>query len=87
MFRLSSGDKAGFKLLFWLAVMYGLMSMVAYYVLHMKFVTPLGFDAPLDRFSEARAVEHIRVLAHEIDGRQVCYYSIFYLYTNYYSYS
>nr|GEV21912.1 endoplasmic reticulum metallopeptidase 1 [Tanacetum cinerariifolium] len=70
MFRLSTGDKAGFKLLFWLAVMYGLMSMVAYYVMHMKFVTPLGFDAPLDRFSEARAVEHIRVLAHDIDGRQ-----------------
>ncbi|KAE8713496.1 putative Signal peptidase complex subunit [Hibiscus syriacus] len=27
-------------------------------------------DAPLDRFSEARAIEHVRVLAHEIDGRQ-----------------
>lgn len=44
--------------------------MVAYYVMHMKFITPLGIDAPVDRFSEARAIEHIRVLAHEIDGRQ-----------------
>lgn len=44
--------------------------MVVYYVTHMKFITPLGIDAPLDQFSEARAIEHIRVLAHEIDGRQ-----------------
>ncbi|KVI05779.1 Peptidase M28 [Cynara cardunculus var. scolymus] len=71
MFRLSSGDVAGFKLLFSIAIMYGIMSMVAYYVMHMKFITPLPIDAPLDRFSEARAIEHIRVLAHEIDGRQV----------------
>ncbi|KAJ0544977.1 putative peptidase M28 [Helianthus annuus] len=71
MFRLSSGDVAGFKLLFSLAVMYGVLSMVAYYVMQVKFITPLGLDAPLDRFSEARAIQHIRVLAHEIDGRQV----------------
>ncbi|XP_076916591.1 uncharacterized protein LOC143576376 isoform X1 [Bidens hawaiensis] len=70
MFRLSSGDVAGFKLLLALAVTYGALSMVAYYVMQMKLITPLGFDAPVDRFSEARAVEHIRVLAHEIDGRQ-----------------
>ncbi|KAL4573836.1 hypothetical protein LXL04_020655 [Taraxacum kok-saghyz] len=71
LFRLSSGDVAGFKLLFSLAIIYGMLSTVAYYVTHMKFITPLGIDAPLDRFSEARAIEHIRVLAHEIDGRQV----------------
>ncbi|KAJ9554511.1 hypothetical protein OSB04_018556 [Centaurea solstitialis] len=71
MFRLTSGDLAGFKLLFSMAVMYGVFSMVAYYVMHMKFITPLPIDAPLDRFSEARAIQHIRVLAHEIDGRQV----------------
>ncbi|XP_071690909.1 uncharacterized protein [Rutidosis leptorrhynchoides] len=70
MFRLSSGDIAGFKLLFSLAILYGMLSMISYYVMHMKFITPLGIDAPLDRFSEARAIEHVRVLAHEIDGRQ-----------------
>lgn len=37
----------------------------------MKHVAPLGLDAPSDRFSEARAVEHIRQLTVEIDGRQV----------------
>ncbi|KVI05717.1 Peptidase M28 [Cynara cardunculus var. scolymus] len=70
MSRLTSGDVAGFKLLFSMAIMYGVLSMVAYYVTHLKFITPLSIDAPLDRFSEARAIEHIRVLAHEIDGRQ-----------------
>ncbi|RWW53241.1 hypothetical protein BHE74_00040287 [Ensete ventricosum] len=37
----------------------------------MKHVAPLGLDAPSDRFSEARVVEHIRQLTVEIDGRQV----------------
>ncbi|KAF5746446.1 endoplasmic reticulum metallopeptidase 1 isoform X1 [Tripterygium wilfordii] len=69
-FRLDARDVAGFKFLFSIAIMYGLMSALVYSVLHMKFVNPLGFDAPLDRFSEARAVEHVRVLAEEIDGRQ-----------------
>ncbi|XP_030496880.2 uncharacterized protein LOC115712690 isoform X1 [Cannabis sativa] len=68
--RLSSADASGFKFLFFLAVMYGLMSMLTYSILHMKFVRPLGIDAPLDQFSEARAVEHVRVLSEEIDGRQ-----------------
>ena len=70
-FRLNSGDVSGFKLLFCLAIMYGLMSTLVYFVIHMKFIEPLGIDAPLDRFSEARAVEHVRVLSKEIDGRQV----------------
>lgn len=69
--RLSREDVRGFKFLLALALMYGLMAMLAYSVLHMKFVKPLGNDAPLDRFSEARAVEHVRVLSKEIDGRQV----------------
>ena len=47
------------------------MVAIAYCVLHMKHISPLPFHAPLDRFSEVRAVEHIRVLAEEIDGRQV----------------
>ncbi|KAK7359388.1 hypothetical protein VNO77_01346 [Canavalia gladiata] len=66
----TSEDVSGFKLLFLLAVMYGLMSALTYSVIHMKFINPLGNDAPLDRFSEGRTVEHIRVLAQDIDGRQ-----------------
>ncbi|XP_019150351.1 PREDICTED: endoplasmic reticulum metallopeptidase 1 isoform X1 [Ipomoea nil] len=68
---LNSGDVAGFKVLFSLVILYGLVSFLAYSVLHMKFITPLGMDASLDRFSEARAVEHVRVLAKDIGGRQV----------------
>ncbi|KAB1225806.1 Endoplasmic reticulum metallopeptidase 1 [Morella rubra] len=68
--RLSAADATGFKLLLSLAVLYGLLTVLAYSVAHMKFVKPLGMDAPLDRFSEARAVEHVRVLSKEIDGRQ-----------------
>ncbi|XP_073130207.1 uncharacterized protein [Henckelia pumila] len=70
LFRPSSGDATGFKVFFALVVLYGLISCLVYFVIHMKFITPLGFDAPLDRFSEARAIEHIRVLAEDIGGRQ-----------------
>ncbi|XP_023546122.1 endoplasmic reticulum metallopeptidase 1-like isoform X2 [Cucurbita pepo subsp. pepo] len=69
-FGLNSDDATAFKLLICLAVMYGLMSMLAHSIVHMKFVKPLAIDAPLDRFSEARAVEHVRILSQEIDGRQ-----------------
>ena len=71
IFRLKPGDICAFKLLFLLAIMYGLMSVLVYSVLHMKFIKPLGIDAPLDRFSEARAIEHIRVLTKDIVGRHV----------------
>ncbi|KNA24673.1 hypothetical protein SOVF_013590 isoform B [Spinacia oleracea] len=70
IFRLKSGDIFAFKLLFVLAIMYGLMSVLVYSVLHMKFITPLGIDAPLNQFSEGRAIQHLRVLSEEIDGRQ-----------------
>ncbi|KAK7319050.1 hypothetical protein RJT34_03760 [Clitoria ternatea] len=66
----SSEDVSGFKFLFFLAVIYALMSALAYSVIHMKFINPLGNDAPLDRFSEARTVQHVRMLSQEIDGRQ-----------------
>ncbi|GMH01502.1 hypothetical protein Nepgr_003341 [Nepenthes gracilis] len=69
LFRFRSGDGSGFVLLFCLAILYGLMSFLAYSVIHMKFITPLGLDAPLERFSEARALEHLKVLSKEIDGR------------------
>ncbi|PIN05600.1 Aminopeptidases of the M20 family [Handroanthus impetiginosus] len=68
--RLSSGDVTGFKVFFTLLILYGVISYIVYSVIHMKFITPLGADAPLDRFSEARAIEHVRVLAEEIGGRQ-----------------
>ncbi|XP_021644276.2 uncharacterized protein LOC110638139 isoform X2 [Hevea brasiliensis] len=67
-FRLSSADVVGFKFLFSLAIMYALISALVYSIVHMKFIKPLAIDAPLDRFSEARAVEHVRVLTQ--DGRQ-----------------
>lgn len=69
--RLSSGDVAGFKVLFALLTLYAAISYLAYSAIHMNFIAPLGADAPLDRFSEARAIEHVRVLAEDIGGRQV----------------
>ncbi|KAK9277748.1 hypothetical protein L1049_007295 [Liquidambar formosana] len=69
-FRLRPGDASGFKFLFYLAIMYGLMSILAYSILHMKFIKPLKVDAPHDRFSEARAIEHVRMLSTEIHSRQ-----------------
>ncbi|RVW99316.1 putative endoplasmic reticulum metallopeptidase 1-B [Vitis vinifera] len=69
-FRLSSGDVTGFKVLFSMAIMYGLMAVLVYSVVHMHFITPLGIDAPLDRFSEGRALQHLRVLSQEIGSRQ-----------------
>lgn len=69
-FRWNSGDVTALKCLIFLAFMYGSMSMAAYWVLHMKHVKPLPMDAPFDRFSEARAIEHVRKLSVEIDGRQ-----------------
>nr|CAN74144.1 hypothetical protein VITISV_011748 [Vitis vinifera] len=69
-FRLSSGDVTGFKVLFSMAIMYGLMAVLVYSIVHMHFITPLGIDAPLDRFSEGRALQHLRVLSQEIGSRQ-----------------
>ncbi|XP_058731795.1 uncharacterized protein LOC131603496 isoform X1 [Vicia villosa] len=65
----SSDDVSGFKFLFLMALIYALISMLTYSVIHMKFINPLLIDAPLDRFSEARAIEHVRMLSQEIDGR------------------
>uniref|UniRef100_A0A3Q7J835 Uncharacterized protein n=1 Tax=Solanum lycopersicum TaxID=4081 RepID=A0A3Q7J835_SOLLC len=68
--RLNSGDIAGFKILFSLGILYGLISVLVYSIIHMKFITPLPMDAPPDRFSEARAIEHVRILSKDIGGRQ-----------------
>ncbi|KAM7251325.1 hypothetical protein ACFE04_023208 [Oxalis oulophora] len=67
---LNSRDVSAFKFLFGLALMYGLVSVVVHSILHMKFVKPLDIHAPLHRFSEARAIEHVRFLSQEIQGRQ-----------------
>ncbi|XVF43729.1 hypothetical protein PTKIN_Ptkin02bG0063800 [Pterospermum kingtungense] len=68
--RFDARDVSAFKFLFSLSIMYGLMSLLVHSVIYMKFIEPLGIDAPLDRFSESRAIEHVRVLSQEIDGRQ-----------------
>lgn len=70
-FRFDYRDVTAFKVLLVLSFMYGLMSALVYSIVHLKFVKPLDFDAPLDRFSESRAIQHVRVLADEIGDRQV----------------
>ncbi|KAI4385299.1 hypothetical protein MLD38_003343 [Melastoma candidum] len=65
-----SGDAVGFKVLAGLVSMYALLALITYSVLNTKFIHPLGHDAPLDRFSEARAIDHVRVLAQDIGSRQ-----------------
>ncbi|KAK7246987.1 hypothetical protein RIF29_41861 [Crotalaria pallida] len=65
-----SEDIVGFRFLLLLAVIFGLISMLTHSVIYMKLITPLELHAPLDRFSEARTIEHVRVLSQEIDGRQ-----------------
>ncbi|KAL5717613.1 hypothetical protein ACHQM5_010595 [Ranunculus cassubicifolius] len=68
--RLHSSDISGFKCLISLTLLYGIISVLVYSILHMNHITPLSIDAPLDQFSESRAVQHIRVLTQQIDGRQ-----------------
>uniref|UniRef100_A0A0D3GPT3 Uncharacterized protein n=1 Tax=Oryza barthii TaxID=65489 RepID=A0A0D3GPT3_9ORYZ len=46
------------------------MSLVAYRVIHMRHVAPLGADAPLGDFSEGRMLHHLRRLSVDIPGRQ-----------------
>ncbi|EEC81886.1 hypothetical protein OsI_25697 [Oryza sativa Indica Group] len=53
-----------------LAALYGAMSLVAYRVIHMRHVAPLGADAPLGDFSEGRVLHHLRCLSVDIPGRQ-----------------
>ncbi|KMZ68543.1 hypothetical protein ZOSMA_237G00040 [Zostera marina] len=66
----STEEVKSFGLLLFLSAMYGIMSYVAYIIIHVSYVSPLGIDAPIDRFSEARAIEHVRHLSVDIDGRQ-----------------
>ncbi|KAK6922400.1 Peptidase M28 [Dillenia turbinata] len=66
----TAADLSGLKCLSLLAILYGLMSALIYHIVHMKHIEPLGLDAPPYRFSEGRALEHLRILSKEIDGRQ-----------------
>ncbi|KAM0934905.1 putative peptidase M28 [Dioscorea sansibarensis] len=68
--RVRGGDGTAFKCLISLAAVYGVIALGVYAILHMWHVKPLALDAPLDRFSEARAIEHVRKLTVDIDGRQ-----------------
>lgn len=52
-----------------LIVLCGCFSILAYKSMNMQFVVPLDSKAPLDRFSEGRAMNHILALAGF--GRQV----------------
>lgn len=67
----SREDSTALKCLLVLAVVYAIMSYAAYSIVHMHHVRPLGDDAPLSDFSEARALRHIRKLSVDIGGRQV----------------
>ncbi|RZC70292.1 hypothetical protein C5167_033418 [Papaver somniferum] len=69
-FKLSSRDLSGFKCLICLGFIYSIMSLLAYMIIHTKHIKPLEIDAPLDQFSEARAIQHVTVLSQQIDGRQ-----------------
>ncbi|KAL2611174.1 hypothetical protein R1flu_022866 [Riccia fluitans] len=53
-----------------LVFFYGFFSLVAIKAMHMEFVVPLSSNAPLDTFSEGRAMEHVYRLAADITGRQ-----------------
>lgn len=67
----SKEDITALKCLAILSVVYALMSYATYTIIHMNHVQPLGLNAPLHQFSEARAVGHIRKLSVDIPGRQV----------------
>ncbi|XP_078441652.1 Zn-dependent exopeptidases superfamily protein [Wolffia australiana] len=63
-------DSAAFKCLGGLGMLIGILAYIAYPAIYVRQVQPLGLDAPHGRFSEARAIEHIRYLSVDIDGRQ-----------------
>ncbi|KAI0530755.1 hypothetical protein KFK09_000303 [Dendrobium nobile] len=67
---MKSGDARALKCLLALALIYALMAFAAYIVVHMSYVRPLPDDANPARFSEGRALRHLRRLTVDIDGRQ-----------------
>lgn len=75
---MKSGDARALKCLLALALIYALMAFAAYIVVHMSYVRPLPDDANPARFSEGRALRHLRRLTVDIDGRQVSCWNILY---------
>ena len=69
--RWFSEESAPFKCLLGLGILFGVLCYFAHNAVYVRHVRPLGLDAPRDRFSEARAIEHVRYLSVDIDGRQV----------------
>ncbi|KAK8962394.1 hypothetical protein KSP40_PGU011829 [Platanthera guangdongensis] len=67
---LKHDDVRAFKCLLALSLMYALMAFAAYRAVRMTYVSPLPEDAPTARFSEGRALRHLRRLTVDIDGRQ-----------------
>ncbi|PKA54896.1 hypothetical protein AXF42_Ash000731 [Apostasia shenzhenica] len=63
-------DARAFKCLLALALMYAIMAFAAYTVVNTRHVRPLPVDAPPGRFSEGRALQHLRRLTVDIRGRQ-----------------
>ncbi|KAJ0972606.1 hypothetical protein J5N97_020565 [Dioscorea zingiberensis] len=66
----SAADLPAFACLLFLAATCAVLSQLAYDSVRLRNVRPRGADAPLDCFSEARALEHVRRLTVDIDGRQ-----------------
>ncbi|KAJ6851924.1 endoplasmic reticulum metallopeptidase 1 isoform X1 [Iris pallida] len=66
----SREDLAAAGCLLFLSAVLAAASFAAYSVIHMHHVRPLGRDAPAGRFSEARALDHLRRLSVDIPGRQ-----------------
>ncbi|XP_039804656.1 endoplasmic reticulum metallopeptidase 1-like isoform X1 [Panicum virgatum] len=63
-----AGDSA--RVLLALAALYGALALLAYRVIHMRHVAPLGADAPPGDFAEGRVLRHLHRLAVDIPGRQ-----------------
>ncbi|KAL6871582.1 hypothetical protein ACP4OV_014411 [Aristida adscensionis] len=65
-----AGAAESARVLLALAALYAAMSLLAYRVIHMRHVAPLGAGAPPGEFSEGRVLQHLRRLAVDIPGRQ-----------------
>eukprot|EP01018_Ginkgo_biloba_P014095 Gb_29425 [translate_table: standard] len=66
----ASARRGALECVLLLGLIYGVLSCLAYGIIHMKHVNPLPDDASPDRFSEGRAMKHLRHLAEEIGIRQ-----------------
>ncbi|CAN6197533.1 unnamed protein product [Urochloa humidicola] len=65
-----AGGRESVCVLLALAALFAALSLLAYRVIHMRHVAPLGTDAPSGDFSEGRVLQHLHRLAVDIPGRQ-----------------